>query len=299
MVSVIIPTYNRAHLIERSARSVLNQTYRDLELIIVDDGSTDETEQIVKSIDDSRLLYIKQQNAGACAARNNGIEHAKGEYIAFHDSDDVWHADKLEKQIKYLKENDADVVCCKLNKIDEVKGCLISQFPNHFKQGFLKTNDSPMGIGTQSLLFKRQVLMNNYFDFSMPRLQEFELLLRLRKNYKIYFLDEGLVDYYIQADSISSNPVKLYNAIKRICEIHPEVKTEAVTSKQLSNNLISNSIKLKKNQKDIKNKMLSLSLELDSSLKNRIRYAMIKCHVYRAYAKFVQFKVWVKRKMQD
>ena len=89
LVSVIIPTYNRAHLIKRSAMSVLNQTYSNLELIIVDDGSTDNTEEVVKSIDDNRVIYIKQPNQGACAARNNGIDHAKGEFIAFQDSDDV------------------------------------------------------------------------------------------------------------------------------------------------------------------------------------------------------------------
>ena len=94
MVSIIIPTYNRADKLKAAIMSVLNQTYCDLELIIVDDGSTDDTKNVVANIDDNRLRYVYQKNAGACVARNNGIEEAHGDYIAFHDSDDVWHLDK-------------------------------------------------------------------------------------------------------------------------------------------------------------------------------------------------------------
>ena len=104
-VSVIIPSYNRANLIERSVRSVLNQTYKNIEVIVIDDGSKDNTEEIVKAINDERLRYYKQENGGAAKARNNGVSLATGEYIAFHDSDDVWREDKLMKQMSFLKEN--------------------------------------------------------------------------------------------------------------------------------------------------------------------------------------------------
>ena len=103
MVSVIIPTYNRAARLPMSVESVLNQTYRDLEIIIVDDGSTDLTEDVVRAMSDSRIRYIKHpRNLGGCKARNTGVSNAKGEYIAFQDSDDVWHADKLEVELKAL-----------------------------------------------------------------------------------------------------------------------------------------------------------------------------------------------------
>ena len=102
-VSVIIPTYNRAHLVGRAIKSVLNQTYRDFEIIVVDDGSTDNTKDIIKEFQkkDKRIKYIPyEKNKGGSAARNTGIKAAKGEYIAFLDSDDEWayeirKADKL------------------------------------------------------------------------------------------------------------------------------------------------------------------------------------------------------------
>lgn len=219
MVSVIIPTYNRASLIEQSVRSVLNQTYKDLELIVVDDGSTDDTEQVLKSIADPRLVYIKQKNAGACAARNNGIDHSKGEYIAFHDSDDVWHLDKLKKQIKILKETDADLVFCCMNKIED--GKKIGLIGDRFSVGFLSASELPFGISTQTLCAKSKVFKTVQFDERMPRIQDFEILLRISKKFKMYYLKEPLVDYSMQSDSISKNPGKLLKAYNIIFEKNP------------------------------------------------------------------------------
>lgn len=103
-VSVIIPTYNRAHLLGRAIQSVLAQTYEDFEIIVVDDASTDVTEQVVKSFADDRINYIRhQKNKGGSSARNTGIKAAKGEFIAFLDSDDEWVPKKLEKEINRLQ----------------------------------------------------------------------------------------------------------------------------------------------------------------------------------------------------
>lgn len=110
LVSVIIPTYNRANLILQAVKSVLNQTYKNFEIIIVDDGSSDNTEDVINVIHDNRIRYIKHAiNKGASAARNTGIREAKGKYIAFQDSDDHWLPDKLEKQVKRI-ENTPDHV---------------------------------------------------------------------------------------------------------------------------------------------------------------------------------------------
>lgn len=102
-VSVIIPTYNRAHLICEAIDSVINQTYQDFEIIVVDDGSTDETSEVLKKYRDE-IIYVKQENKGPGAARNRGLAHAEGSYIAFLDSDDIWFNYKLELQMAIMEK---------------------------------------------------------------------------------------------------------------------------------------------------------------------------------------------------
>ena len=108
LISVIIPSYNREKTIEASVRSALNQSGNfSLEVLIIDDGSVDQTCQIVMNIKDSRLRLIKADHQGACAARNRGIHEARGIYIAFLDSDDIWLPDKLEKQIRFMEDRNS------------------------------------------------------------------------------------------------------------------------------------------------------------------------------------------------
>jgi len=109
-VSVIIPTYNRAYLIGKAIKSVLNQTYQDYEIIVVDDGSTDNTEEIVKSFNNFIIRYISHgDNRAASVARNTGIKTCQGEYIAFLDSDDEWLPEKLDQQIKVFQDASSEV----------------------------------------------------------------------------------------------------------------------------------------------------------------------------------------------
>jgi glycosyltransferase involved in cell wall biosynthesis len=107
LVSIILPTYNREKYIKRAIESTLSQTYKNIELIIIDDGSTDKTKDVIQPyLVDQRVHYIYQQNKGASAARNNGIKVSKGKYIAVLDSDDFWcDRKKLEKQVKFLEEH--------------------------------------------------------------------------------------------------------------------------------------------------------------------------------------------------
>jgi glycosyltransferase involved in cell wall biosynthesis len=102
-VSVVIPTYNRASLLGRAIKSVLEQTYQDFEIIVVDDASTDNTEEVVRNLRDRRIRYLRhEKNRGGSAARNTGIRAAWGQYIAFQDSDDEWLPEKLKKQMEVL-----------------------------------------------------------------------------------------------------------------------------------------------------------------------------------------------------
>src|SRR5580692_1260134 len=103
-VSVVIPTYNRATKVPVGIKSVLAQTFSDLEVIVVDDGSSDGTGQILSDIFGDRIRYIAQPNQGASVARNRGVEEARGEWVAFLDSDDIWEKDKLEWQFKALEQ---------------------------------------------------------------------------------------------------------------------------------------------------------------------------------------------------
>ncbi len=222
MISVIIPTYNRHKTIAASVNSVLNQTYRDIEVLVIDDGSTDDTAEIIQGITDPRLIYYCSVHVGACGARNLGITYARGEYIAFQDSDDIWHADKLEKQLNQLTVSNGDIVFCKLCFMSG--GSVQKMLPQKLKTGVLKETDSLFHIGTQTILAKREVFEHDFFNEKLPRFQDLELLYRLSSNYKICCLDEGLVDYVIQEDSISSQNGKLLSACEQIRVIHPQLR---------------------------------------------------------------------------
>ena len=110
LISVIVPTYNRGTLLGRAIRSVLEQSYRNIEVIVVDDASNDNSDMIIKGFSDKRLFYIRHdRNMGGAEARNTGIKAAKGEYIAFQDSDDEWVKDKLEKQIQVFNSANENI----------------------------------------------------------------------------------------------------------------------------------------------------------------------------------------------
>lgn len=171
MVSVIIPSYNRAGSIRAAVESVLKQSYADLELIVVDDGSTDDTEAVLKGIDDDRLRYIYQENAGACVARNTGIAAARGEYIAFHDSDDIWHPTKLEKQMAAFETYGADLVFCKMQRI--MPDGSVQIFADRFENGIVDPVRTLFQIGTQTIIAKREVFEKAAL---IPKCPDFKIL---------------------------------------------------------------------------------------------------------------------------
>lgn len=221
MVSVIIPTYNRAGTIKRAVKSILAQTYQDYEIIIVDDASTDNTEDIVNAIHDNRIRYIKlTKNGGACKARNVGIKNALGKYISFLDSDDEWNPKKLEKQLQCIQDSKATCVACNFTY---VKGKKEFQkiSPNHgsyFKKAEILDNNY---ITTGALLIEKKLLNEiGGFDESLPRYQDWDLVLRLLDCTEIKYLNESLLTVYYEANSItaSTSKEKKYKALFRIYE---------------------------------------------------------------------------------
>lgn len=223
LVSVVIPCYNRAAVLERSVRSVLTQSYAALELILIDDGSTDRTRQVVEKIKDARLRYVYQQNAGACAARNHGAALANGKYIAFHDSDDVWHPDKLEKQMRIMQAKHPDIVVCKMRRFDADGSSVL--YPKRIGEGFVSAQDDLFGIGTQTILARREVLEAEKFFSEMPRYQDLEWIYRVLHRFKLYCMEEPMVDYYIGADSISRGTDKMYAAFVLLRKRYPDLRT--------------------------------------------------------------------------
>lgn len=206
MISVIIPSYNRGQIIIKSIESVLKQTYKDFELIIVDDGSIDNTKEVILAIPDKRIKYIKQTpNQGACVARNRGIAEARGEYIAFQDSDDIWVRDKLEKQLKFIQSKKADMAYCGMIRCFDKKQ---TYFPNDQKptekltlESLLKKNK----ISTQNIIIKTSVARSIMFDPSFKRLQDWDFTTRVLLNgYKVEYQAEALVRAQVQKDSITS-----------------------------------------------------------------------------------------------
>ncbi len=206
MVSVIIPTYNRANTITRAVDSVLKQTYSDIEVLVIDDCSTDNTEDIVKSMNDSRLRYYKlERNGGACVARNVGIDHAKGEIIAFHDSDDIWYPNKLERQIGALEESRADICFCNLQRhyYDQQKPDEI--YPGGLTTGFVSHHDCCMTplASTQTIIAYAHVCREHQFDPKVKKTQDYDWLIRASKNYRVFFVEDILAEQFMQSDSIS------------------------------------------------------------------------------------------------
>ena len=196
-ISVVIPTYNRIELLKRSIDSVINQTIKPSEIIIVDDGSNDGTEAMVKKKYDS-LKLIKQKNKGASAARNSGIKASSGEWICFLDSDDEWKNDKLEKQITAVANN-SDYKFFHSNEIWIKNGKRINQKKKHKKYGgdiFKKCLDM-CRISPSSVLIDKNIFEEiGFFNENLVVCEDYELWLRICDKYEVFFIDESLIFKY-------------------------------------------------------------------------------------------------------
>lgn len=221
MISVVLPTFNRANRLVRAVECVLGQTHHDLELILVDDGSTDETPNIVRTFEDRRLRYIRlPSNVGQAAARNIGIREAAGAFVAFQDSDDIWLPHKLELQLKVLNNQESVIgVYCDLMRIpkagepyviatpEPVLGAIANRKTRHYQT---------YGIGIQSCLFRTEPLRaSGGFWEDLRAFEDLELLLRLVQLNRICRLPMPLVHYF-QTGGVSYNSVNRWNARRLI-----------------------------------------------------------------------------------
>lgn len=217
LVSVIIPTFNRAGTLARAMKSVLSQDYKNFELIIVDDGSTDNTSDILKNFSDERIkIIVHDKNRGVGAARNTGIDAAAGEIVAFQDSDDEWLDGKLTKQIAELANSGNDCVlvyCTKIvygRDINYLRGlrravCVPGPEVTELAGDLRKFLWEHHVISTQTMVVRTEALRQiGGFDTRLYNSEEWDLAIRLSELGKFAFIDEPLVNNYIQADSIST-----------------------------------------------------------------------------------------------
>lgn len=194
LVSVIIPTFNRARFIAQAVESVLLQSYSDLELLVVDDGSTDQT-QVALQPYAGHIRYFRQDNSGVSAARNHGIRESSGELIAFLDSDDRWHKDKLKYQVELFKTHPNTAVCY----TDEIwirGGRLVNAKNKHAKySGCIFENVLPLCIISPSaVMLRRSVFLNvGLFDESLPVCEDYDMWLRVALRYPVHFIPIPLI----------------------------------------------------------------------------------------------------------
>jgi glycosyltransferase involved in cell wall biosynthesis len=204
LVSVIIPTYNRPDYLKKAIQTVLNQTYDNLEIIIVDDASTTDTMNVINSFNDERIIYIRNdKQSGAPVSRNNGIKKANGTCIAFLDDDDEWEPTKLEKQLKEFDDDNVGLVVC--YSLDKRFGMTRISKPKR-KVSFADLLKS-FNLSSTSSYVARKIAVEKagYFDVTLPSAQEYDLAIRLSKHYEVRTVPEVLMIQNASTGQISTN----------------------------------------------------------------------------------------------
>lgn len=206
LISVILPTYNRSNVVTRAIDSILCQSYSNIEIIVVDDGSTDNTETALEKYS-GKITYVKQDNAGASSARNHGIEVSNGEYIAFLDSDDQWGCEKLSLQYEFIKNNNVALVSTLAYTYDENNSLKKSTTKSIAKKS-IKTFEDVFQhpyLGTPTVLVKKDVLVEaGGFDESLRTAEDIDLFLRIASKHNIGYIDKPLVNIYLSNDGLST-----------------------------------------------------------------------------------------------
>ncbi len=194
LVSVIIPTYNRAWILREAIESVLQQDFDDFELIVVDDGSTDNTGKILAGFA-SDIMVLRQTNQGVSAARNRGMAEADGQLIALLDSDDVWLPQKLSRQVEFFDKHPAAVI----NQTEEIwirNGVRVNPKNRHHKRSgmIFEHSLSLCLVSPSAVMFKKTLLeVIGGFDESLPACEDYDLWLRTSCRYPVYLIDTPLI----------------------------------------------------------------------------------------------------------
>lgn len=228
MISIIIPTHNRSDLLQNAIRSVINQTYQDIEVIVVDDASIYDNKSFIDSFDSRIIYYRYETNQGGNVCRNKGVKLSSGEFVAFLDDDDTWKPDKLQKQISLIQAKEIDLCYTgkSINMVGENLQVLSRRYSfakpkySNLKKSIMRNNF----IGTTSsiIIKKEKFLKVGGFDVNMSALQDYDFYIRfIHAGFNVVGIDEGLVDYFIykKKNAISKSMEKklyaVFNIIKK------------------------------------------------------------------------------------
>lgn len=226
LVTIITPTYNRAHLLPNVIKSVLNQTYPNWEYLIVDDASTDETAEVVQNIDDERIKYIPcPVNGGNAQARNVGVNAAKGEFIAFIDSDDDYHTDYLEKALNLLTSSPENIgfLYSGTRTVNlEGKSSEFIWIPNTENHSSQFLYQLKVGIG-RGFLFRRECFSHLRFDENLRTAVDTDFLIRLRQEFNFTILKEIVVNINTQPGSVRTNYSEKKKSYNIIIQKHSDI----------------------------------------------------------------------------
>jgi glycosyltransferase involved in cell wall biosynthesis len=232
LVSVIIPCFNYGQFVGEAIQSVLNQTYPDLEVIVVDDGSTDTTRDVVYSFRDPRIRYVYQENAGENVARNTGIQQARGEFIAFLDADDLWLPQKLEKQLRLFEEDpEVGLAYCLFSYFDSESGNVVGFHKEYkcFRGNVLEKLYEKNFIGSPTPVIKRDVFeKTGLFETDDQSVDDWTLWTKIAFHYKIDYVPEVLAKYRIHIGAMSYRTADEYrkwrsNYLQRMAAQFPEL----------------------------------------------------------------------------
>lgn len=223
-VSVIIPSYNSARYIQEAIDSVLRQTYSSVEVIVIDDGSFDTTHILLKEyINDKKIVYILKENGGPASARNVGIRQATGEFITFLDADDIWEADKLDKQMPLFDDQEVGLVYSDMILFGgRVKNAVHSEGTKGFFRGsVLKQLIENNFISTSSVIVRRSIFDSiGYFNEqrNLIAIEDYDMWLRIAPFYIMEYISEPLVRYRLHDGQISST--KYLSVVRNLIHLH-------------------------------------------------------------------------------
>ena len=218
VVSVIIPTYNRAHLLEKALKSVFAQTYKDYEVIVVDDGSTDGTADVVAKFG-TEVRYFTQSNRGVGAARNRGLKEARGRYVAFLDDDDTWLPAKLERQVAVMEGHPTLGFLYGVAQVVGEDGKFLGNKPAQTHPDTLEELLRMNFIPVLTVLARREYIQAvGGFDEGLSGYDDYHLWIRLAARYDFCGLEEGLAIYRLSKNCVSASLIHMYEEQVRMFE---------------------------------------------------------------------------------